>query len=196
MKIFARIAWPPMSRAKRVLLLLLLVIGVADSCAYNGTAHGRGVAYTTAKRTCFGACIFSGEIRLFKATNRRGTDSGLEAISYPWRSVIYNPSWTSVAYGVEFEDVTKDWSEYNNPLPPPGLPVDIHAVGIPHWPILCLTWIPAILLQTLSWYRLLNQRASPHLCPKCSYDLRAHLSGAAGTNCPECGTTILRSAKP
>ena len=42
-------------------------------------------------------------------------------------------------------------------------------------------------------YRLRDRPPAPGLCPKCSYDLRAH---RPGQKCPECGTPIPQTPSP
>jgi hypothetical protein len=70
---------------------------------------------------------------------------------------------------------------------------DQFQLSIPPW----ITF-PAILVFPILWTctaerRYRRQRRVQHqkLCPKCSYDLRAHFSGQ---RCPECGSPIIHTS--
>jgi len=51
-----------------------------------------------------------------------------------------------------------------------------------------LTWLG--LWITERPIRRRHYRLTHHLCVKCGYDLRGHVAGQAGPNCPECGTPM------
>ena len=72
--------------------------------------------------------------------------------------------------------------------PIPLTRISLWGLLLPLWFVIAVASIlPALWLLRRSAVRKRARGALLGLCPKCSYDLRAHAPGAA---CPECGTPI------
>jgi hypothetical protein len=69
-------------------------------------------------------------------------------------------------------------------FPPPSKPVQTLLVSVPHWLLLAVAALPALLILPPRIHRRLRTRRRLRLglCPTCGYDLRA-----SEGRCPECG---------